>query len=210
MARARAMAGRTVGELADAAGIALPAEARRAKGLVGSLVERALGADAGSSPQPDFRRLGIELKTIPLSREGKPRESTFVCSVDLSTICDADWEGCRVHRKLSRVLWVPVESDRSVLLRERRLGAPVLWSPSAEQQQMLRRDWETLAAIIARGDVDRITGHLGECLQVRPKAASSRVRSLAWDADDLCFEALPRGFYLRASFTETIFRGRFA
>jgi DNA mismatch repair protein MutH len=210
LARARAMAGRNVGELADEAGVPVPSESRRAKGLVGRLVEWTLGADAGSASQPDFRSLGIELKTIPLDLRGKPRESTFVCTVELGSIADIEWEQSRVYRKLSRVLWVPVQSDPSIALPQRRLGTALLWSPSAEQQAALRQDWEQLAGIMGCGDVESITADLGRCLQIRPKAASARSLGRARDADGVGFDTLPRGFYLRASFTETIFRGRFA
>ena len=58
--------------------------------------------------------------------------------------------------------------------------------------------------LIARGEVERITGHFGEALQVRPKAADSRARRLAPDHEGVPSWTLPRGFYLRTRFTESI------
>jgi DNA mismatch repair protein MutH len=99
-----------------------------------------------------------------------------------------------------------VNGERSIPVAERRLGTSFLWSPSAQEQEILRADWEELAGVIGRGDVDRITGRLGRALQVRPKAADSRSRRLGFDSEGIPYAALPRGFYLRARFTESILR----
>ena len=66
LARCHAIAGLTLGELADMANVAIPANLQRHKGWPGMLIEKWLGASAGSKPQQDFPELGIELKTIPI------------------------------------------------------------------------------------------------------------------------------------------------
>jgi DNA mismatch repair protein MutH len=58
--------------------------------------------------------------------------------------------------------------------------------------------------MIASGDVAQITGHLGEVLQVRPKAASGRSRRRAPDEEGAVQWTVPRGFYLRPSFTAMV------
>ena len=208
-ARALDLAGSTLGELGRKLGIAVPQELLRAKGWFGQALELSLGATAGSRAAPDFEALGIELKTLPVGRKGVPCESTFVCTIDLSRIGDVDWPASLVRKKLSRVLWVPVEGAREIPVPERRIGTPLLWSPSPEEEQALRFDWEELAGIIGRGDVENITGHLGRHLQIRPKAASSRSRRRGVDGDGASFAALPRGFYLRATFTAALLAERF-
>jgi DNA mismatch repair protein MutH len=207
--RAKAIAGLTLAELARAAGLAVPGDLRRAKGFVGQLVERALGATSGSRAGPDFETLGIECKTLPLDASGRPVESTFVCTIPLGHVGDIEWEDSPVRAKLRRVLFVPVEGERERAVAERRIGEPFLWSPSADEEADLRFDWDELSGRIGRGDVESITGHLGRYLQVRPKAADSRSRRIARDVDGAAFSALPRGFYLRATFTERVVRARF-
>jgi DNA mismatch repair protein MutH len=209
LARALNLAGSTLGELGRGLGIAVPLELLRAKGWFGQALELSLGATARSRAAPDFEALGIELKTLPIGRKGVPCESTFVCTIDLSRIGDVDWPASLVRKKLSRVLWVPVEGAREIPVPDRRIGTPMLWSPSPEEEQALRFDWEELAGIIGRGDVENITGHLGRHLQVRPKAASSRSRRRGVDGDGASFAALPRGFYLRATFTAALLAERF-
>lgn len=202
--RADALAGLTLGELAGRLGRPVPPDLKRAKGFVGELVELGLGAPAKSRSGPDFAELGVELKTLPVDRRGRPVESTFVCTIPLLSVGDLEWEASPVRAKLARVLFVPVEGEREKPVAERRLGTPLFWSPSAEDERDLKFDWEELSGRIGRGDVESITGHLGRYLQVRPKAADSHARRRAFDAEGVAFAALPRGFYLRALFTERI------
>jgi DNA mismatch repair protein MutH len=208
--RAAALAGLRLSELAARMGAPVPLDLRRAKGFVGSLVERALGASAGSRALPDFPELGIELKTLPVDRVGAPVESTFVCTIPLTEIGQVEWADSRVRRKLSQVLWVPVEGERQIPVGERRIGQALLYRLSAEDEAVLRADWEELAGYIGRGHVETLTGHVGRFLQIRPKAANSYARRVGIDADGAPFAALPKGFYLRPSFTRTLLARHFA
>jgi DNA mismatch repair protein MutH len=208
--RAAALAGMRLAELALGLNAPVPADLRRAKGFVGGLLERALGASAGSRALPDFPELGIELKTLPVDRAGVPVESTFVCTIPLTEIGQVEWADSRVRRKLATVLWVPVEGERNIAVGERRIGQALLYRLTTEDEAVLRADWEELAGLIGRGHVEALTGHVGRFLQIRPKAAHSRARRVGFDADGAPFAALPKGFYLRASFTRTLLERHFA
>lgn len=201
MIRATALAGRTVAEIAMGMGWPLPDDARRAKGYVGMLIEAALGASPEANELPDFLELGIELKTIPLTPQGKPVESTFCCSIDMDAVDRELWETSRLRRRLARVLWMPVTAARFAALPDRRIGKPVIWSPSAKEDTVLRHDWEHIAGVLGAGG--DITAHAGEALQARPKAATAKVRALGIAEDGLT-RRLPLGFYLRTSFTAGI------
>lgn len=210
--RAQSLRGRRLGDLAHDLGVALPADARRSKGFIGMLVERALGAVAGSQPTPDFADLGIELKTIPLSTRGRPAESTFVATIPLSQATELEWSESAVHHKLLRILWVAVEAvpksslraDAPPTLGERRITAVHLWSPSADDEMRLRDDFEDIVGRIALGQADGLTAHLGQYLQARPKAAHAAVRRTMVADDGSWLRCLPLGFYLRAAFTARI------
>lgn len=210
MLRARAMAGATLADLAASLHCAVPPDLRRHKGWVGELIERALGATAGSRPQPDFFEFGVEVKSIPVGHDGRPRESTHVCLISPAEAATAHWEHSLVRRKLARVLWVPVEATPSLPLSRRRIGQAVLWSPSPEQERQLRQDWEELMELVTLGRSDEIRGEQGVYLQVRPKAASGRARARSRDSAGELSEALPRGFYLRATFTAQILASSYA
>ena len=204
--KSRALAGRTVAELAALAGAPPPPhDQRQAKGLVGRLLEAVLGAHAGSASEPDFVQLGIELKSIPLARDGRPLESTFVCTVPLRRMAELEWEGSPVQRKLQRVLWIPLEGARDLGLGERRIGAPRLWSPSRDEAAELRADFELLAGALGRGEGEQLNARAGRYLQVRPKGANRDSRVRGADEHGAPVAMAPRGFYLRTRFTARLF-----
>lgn len=211
IARARQLAGLSLSQVAEKYGVALPTDLRRHKGWSGQLIELALGASAASLPEPDFQQIGVELKTIPVDRQGRPMESTYVCTVPIEEeAMQQRWENCWVKQKLARVLWIPVEGNSEIPLSDRRLGNPLLWSPSAKQESQLRNDWEELMEMICMGQVQKITARFGDVLQIRPKAASSSVRGRAIGEEGQHIRTNPRGFYLRSRFTATLLAHYFA
>lgn len=165
------------------------------KGKVGELLEQLLGA-TGKGAVHDFPELGVELKTIPVDARGRPRESTYVCRISLAEAERAEWETSWVRRKLSHVLLVPI--------CEGVIETPVFWIPSAEQERLLRDDFEELMGLIGRGRIEDLTAHEGEVLQIRPKARDGSVRTTTFDRDGELVSTVPRGFYLRPRFTATL------
>jgi DNA mismatch repair protein MutH len=68
-----------------------------------------------------------------------------------------------------------VEGERTIPLAERRVGAPLLWSPNEEEDRQLRMDWEELMDLIVLGEVERITARHGEVLQLSRKRQQQSV-----------------------------------
>ncbi|MBY6257607.1 DNA mismatch repair endonuclease MutH [Phytobacter diazotrophicus] len=209
LTQAQHLAGYTLGELARLAGLPIPRDLKRDKGWTGILLEQWLGASAGSKPEQDFAALGVELKTIPIDSAGRPLETTFVCVAPLTGNTGVVWETSHVRHKLRRVLWIPIEGSRDIPLAERRVGAPLLWSPSEEEETQLRMDWEELMDLIVLGQVERITARHGEVLQLRPKAANSKALTEAVGAHGEPILTLPRGFYLKKNFTGALLARHF-
>lgn len=204
LAQAQSIAGLTFGELADELHIPVPIDLKRDKGWVGMLLERALGATAGSKAEQDFSHLGVELKTLPINAEGYPLETTFVSLAPLVQNSGVKWENSHVRHKLSCVLWIPIEGSRHIPLRERHIGAPILWKPTAEQERQLKQDWEELMDLIVLGKLDQITARIGEVMQLRPKGANSRAVTKGIGKNGEIIDTLPLGFYLRKEFTAQI------
>ena len=209
LARASALAGYTLGELAQRIAWPVPRDLKRDKGWVGMLLERYLGASAGSKPEQDFADIGVELKTIPIDAAGRPLETTFVCVAPLTGNSGVTWINSHVRHKLHRVLWVPVEGDRAIPLAHRHVGAPLLWSPNEEEERQLQRDWEELMDMIVLGQVEQITARHGEVLQIRPKAANSKALTEGIGLHGQPILTLPRGFYLKKSFTAPLLARHF-
>ena len=204
LSQAQSIAGLTFGELADELHIPVPPDLKRDKGWVGMLLERALGATAGSKAEQDFSHLGVELKTLPINAEGYPLETTFVSLAPLVQNSGVKWENSHVRHKLSCVLWMPIEGSRHIPLRERRIGAPILWKPTAEQERQLKQDWEELMDLIVLGKLEQITARIGEVMQLRPKGANSHAVTKGIGKNGEIIDTLPLGFYLRKEFTANI------
>ncbi|MEY3182432.1 MAG: mismatch repair protein [Pseudomonadota bacterium] len=207
--RAHALAGVSIESVATQAGLRVPTRLHRHKGWIGQLLESVLGADAGNLSCPDFIQLGIELKTLPLSATGKPRESTYVCAINshqLETPTALNWRLSSVYKKLARVLWMPIEADPSIPLGERKFLKPFLWIMSKEEEDVLQRDWEELMEALVLGYADALSAHQGSYLQIRPKAANARVKTAYLNSVGELTQIVPKGFYLRPSFTHLLYQ----
>ena len=202
--RCQNLAGKTLGMIALELGISVPNDLNHHKGWVGNLLEQYLGADAGNKAEPDFVGLGIEMKTLPLNAQGQPKESTYVCTVSMQQTGELSWQDSWVRRKLAHVLWVPVEAETTIRIADRYVGSPWLWQPSQQQSVVLQADWEELMDRIVLGEQSEITAKEGEYLQIRPKAASSKVLVNGVSSLGASEKINPKGFYLRAVFTRQL------
>lgn len=184
-----------------------------AKGLTGQLIEILLGAQAGSKPLPDFPNLGLEVKTLPIDLHGEPKETTYVCTAPLlyknHNNIDYDFQSSLLYKKLSHVLWLPIIINKKSHVKDhwlnRIIGNPFLWQPNKEQFNALKTDWLELTEMLLMGEVEKVSSHYGTVLQIRPKAANSKVLTSAIGADGSKIHTIPRGFYLRTNFTREIY-----
>jgi DNA mismatch repair protein MutH len=201
LARARGLVGASVREVAGSLGLEAGGDAVRTKGAGGAILERALGATGGPGRVHDFPELGVELKTLPVDGRGAPLESTYVCTLSLADAEFQEWADSWVRAKLARVLFVPLVGERGEPWAGRRVAAPLLWSPTPAQEDVLRADFEEVVGLVGAGRVEDLTAHLGRWLQVRPKAAHGGVRTIAFGPEGEPIATVPRGFYLRPRFT---------
>lgn len=202
--RLKTLAGLSLAELYSSLSIA---EVKwQEKGTFGQAIELFLGADAKNEAVPDFKDLGIELKSLPINASGQPKESTFVASINLQRLANETWESSAVCRKLSHVLWLPFESDPTIAYPLRRIGMGFFWKPTESEQECLKHDWQELSDLIVLGRLNEISAKLGRVLQVRPKGANAKSLCNFQDKQGRVIKTLPRGFYLRRSFTSNIMK----
>ncbi|WWP02707.1 MAG: DNA mismatch repair endonuclease MutH [Candidatus Dasytiphilus stammeri] len=192
--RAESIAGYTLGELTLLTHTNIPTNLKYDKGWIGLLMEKILGAYAKNKPEQDFFKIGIELKTIPIDKQGNPLETTFICTLSPTKNIGVTWNNCYVRNKLSRVLWMPIEGDKKTPLALRRVGTPFLWSPSVQEEKALHQDWEELMDLVVCSNPSHITARYGEFLQIRPKSNYRNTKQ----------KINTRGFYLKKNFTAAI------
>jgi len=202
----KSIAGLSLAEVATAHNIKIPDNLLHNKGWVGQLIETALGVVNNSRPEPDFPELGIELKTLPLTLKRQPKESTYVCMAPLTDLTGLNFKDSVLSHKLAQVLWIPIEADKHIPLHQRRIGQGIFWQPNPQQLQLLAEDFQDITDQIALGKVEQITAHQGQVVQLRPKAANSKVLTEAIGPEGEKIMTLPRGFYLRPSFTQSILK----
>ena len=154
--RATLLAGKTVAEIASMQGKSIPENLVQAKGWMGEVLESALGASAGNKAQPDFVNLGIELKTLPINRQGKPLESTYVTTLPLTIRRTITWRESEVYAKLKHVLWIPIISERNMPVCERVIANPFLWQLPTEDEAILATDWQEIIDMVALGQITQL------------------------------------------------------
>lgn len=203
LTHAKQLAGLSIKELALMLSEPLPQSNIQGKGWLGQIVEKYLGATAGNAALPDFVDLGIELKTIPILPNGQPKESTYICTAPIP-ITDGSWNESRVWKKMHKILWVPYLYQENLSFGERIIGMPILWSPSKEIIKILQRDWEELVEKLNLGKFSELTAHLGEYLQIRPKALNSDMQIKVMDENGEWLTTTPKGFYVRTALTKRI------
>ncbi|WWO99541.1 MAG: DNA mismatch repair endonuclease MutH [Candidatus Dasytiphilus stammeri] len=211
LALSQSLAGYNLGDLAAHVGLKIPIDLKSNKGWIGNLIEKCLGVNAKSKPQPDFSNLGIELKTIPINSYGCPLQSTFICSVSLSMNKNIGitWKISNVRHKISRILWVPIEGEKKVPLPLRRVGTPFLWSPNSYEEDIIRCDWEELITLIICGEIENVSTRNGEVLQIRHKAIINNKYPKIIGKDGHSIIIRPLSFYLRKNFTAIILARQF-
>jgi DNA mismatch repair protein MutH len=193
---ARSFAGRSLDEIAPPA----PAAAWN-KGGAGQRLEAALGLSPRFDDVDDPAS-GVEVKTLPfrIDSTGRPRvlEATFVTSATVSLVVHETWATSRARRKLSRVLFVPIERATG------RVGTAFLHEPDAATEAVLRADWEDLADLVARGLGFACSSRRGTILHLRPKARDGSVVTRADVVGENDAVLRPQGFYLRRAFTQAL------
>ena len=120
------------------------------------------------------------------------------------TIHKQSWITSQCYAKLKRLLWIPIEGDTTIPYPHRRIGRGFIWSPNAQQESILSTDWNYLTLQISTGQLETLDARVGTYLQVRPKAADSKSLCFGYDAEGNKIQTLPRGFYLRSSFTQLL------
>lgn len=218
--KAQSLRGFTLDQLTEYLSINTPKSLIHAKGLTGQIIEVLLGANAKSLPIPDFPELNLEIKTIPITSNNIPLETTYICTAPLlpkvnlgskaSNNIDHtnyfDFKQSVVYKKLAHVLWVPIISPDKNKTINRTIGSAFLWQPSSLEFKQLQTDWLELTQMMFMGELEKVSSHFGEVLQIRPKAADSSITTTGISSSGDKISTLPRGFYLRKCFTQSILK----
>jgi len=174
------------------------------KGMIGQFIEEYwFGQKPNSSPLPDFEKVGIELKVIPLIQQTKKiavKERTKVCSIDYKKLIDESWENSHAKLKLNKILFIYYLYESKNLLHSKVMK-------EGTNEIIIRQDWLGVKQDIVDGYAHLLSERQSKVL------AASRAGSGGKDKygveKDLVIQpnqihkekALKRAFSLKSSFT---------
>jgi DNA mismatch repair protein MutH len=196
------------GELGAALGVRWQGSATQNKGWAGNLVDRLVGTDAGSQPEPDLTKLGLEVKTIPIGRGPKVLQPTKVTMLNYRDVFDQDWWESDAFHKLRSVLFVPIVKFDIEHSDEWFIRHPFLWLPPGPVLHQFKQDYDSVRALVVSGDFEKISSAKppngqGTYLHPRPAARNSAVRR-SYKIGNRTARLLPRAWMLRETFTQRL------
>jgi len=175
------------------------------KGGFGNALERYyFGYEPNSRPEPDFAEAEIELKATPLKVVRKKlvaKERLVLGMIDYMTVVSEEWESSSFIKKNSHLLLVFYLHEADKDPRDYVIKIVRMWDFPAEDLEIIRQDWETIADKIRAGLAHELsegdTLYLGACT----KSSNSTVRRSQPNSSE---PAKPRAFSLKASYVNTI------
>lgn len=184
------------------------------KGIIGTIIEEFyFNIMPNNSPLPDFEKVGIELKIIPLIQQKRKiavKERTKVCSINYEKLINEEWQTSHAKTKLNKILFIYYLYDKDNI--EASCVKKVnLWKLGEDKSEMIiEDDW-------LRAKQKVVDGYAHELSEKEFKVlATSRSGSGGKDKNGILkdlvnqpntfFEAkaLKRAFSLKQSFTNQI------
>lgn len=193
--RTKNIEGMTIEQLANILGITMPLDLKYAKGFIGQLIEIALGATGNSNPVHDFPAIGVELKTIPITCDGKPAQNTHICILPDITYGQT-FENSNFYNKIKKVLWLPVQGDKNIPFPQRYIGEGFIWEPSKTDLAILKNDWTEIMNLIALDSINNVSSKIGTYAMISPGGIINNKKQYS--------------FYFRKKFTHKILLEHFS
>ncbi len=172
------------------------------KGLAGLIIEKEwFGIEQNSSQLPDFHKVGIELKIVPLKKTKNGivvKERTKICSINYMTLHDEIWEESHAKEKLNKILFVYYFPDSSDILKSKILKID-LWKLSEESGELfLKDDWHFIQNKVIAGYAHKLSSSDTDSLEASPAGSKKQVPQFNKIYADM---AQKRAFSLKQPFT---------
>ena len=183
----------------------------RGKGRRGQLLEKGyFGYEPNNESEPDFKEIGLELKSCPLKKltskqTYKAKEDLVLAMIDYMLIVHERFETSAFFRKNRKLLLM-------FYLHEEKRKAEDLLFPLVTDYQISERDmpiikddWLTIMKKVQLGKAHELSAGDTHYLAAKTKAADSRV---VREQPNSPIPAKPRAFAYKASFVNVIIERR--
>ncbi len=181
------------------------------KGIIGTIIEEYwFGIKPNSSPKPDFQKVGVELKIIPLIKQKKGlavKERTKVCSISYTKLVSENWQNSHAKEKLNKVLFIYYLYDKNNISNSE-IKKVDLWKlDDGNNELIIKNDWINVQKKVLDGLAHEISEGDSKVLAASRsgsggKDKNGKFRDLVPQANvEISEEALKRAFSLKQSFT---------
>lgn len=113
------------------------------KGIIGNIIETSyFKIKQNSSPLPDFEKVGVELKIIPLTQQINKiavKERTKICSINYQTLINEVWENSHAREKLNKILFIYYLYDKENI-KNSLIKKIDLWELSKDKSEIIIQD----------------------------------------------------------------------
>ena len=201
--RAFSLTGKKIVELCEPFNKFFNEKSKKSKGYLGKILEMYLGASAGNLPIPDFPNLKIELKILPLNKNMLPKSNVKICyNSNMPTQSNYKWDSSIVKLKLNKVLWIPIEADSSIPLRERRICHPFL-SHLKDYENIIKEDYKNITYFLFSGKMEYISANLGKYLILQSISSNKNLTNY-FNFDGDLIRTNFKAFYLKKNYLRKI------
>lgn len=158
--------------LRQACGIEIEKHGYKGKGNFGQLLEKFyFGYEPNSDPEPDFKEVGIELKSSPLKTlkngEYRSKERLVLNIIDYLEVHKEEFESSSFWKKNGHLLLVFYLHDKEEDLLDYLVKLVGDWKYPSEDLKIIKRDWELINLKIRAGKAHELsegdTFYLGAC-----------------------------------------------
>ena len=181
------------------------------KGIIGIIIEEYwFGIKPNSSPKPDFDKVGIELKIIPLIQQQKKvavKERTKVCSIDYKKLIYETWDESHAKEKLNNVLFIYYLYDKENISNSQVKKIDLWKLNEGNNEFIIKQDWLNIQKRVVEGYAHELSEKHSKVLAASRSGAGGKDKN--GKLKDLVIqpnnryeaEALKRAFSLKQSFT---------
>ena len=192
--------GRTIEDV----GAELAAPPSDAKSYSAAVVRRIFGAKDFRTRIVEFEEMGLTPRITRVRDDLMPYEALSFPAFRYRPLLEETWEDSDLLARIEYMLLVPVHGPtKTTPQKDCTLGTPVFWRPSAEELDLIRREWEIYRVEIREKRADRLTpASRTTAIHVRPHARDAR------DTDDApgIGPLVKKSFWLNQPFVRDILR----
>ena len=165
------LTGRTLDELVSGGEIVIGDT--HSKGRFGQIIEEDyFHIPNNSLPEPDFRKVGMELKVAPMKGDGDKMASKERMVLGIINYDEVPEKGFRTFLdKGSHILMVFYHWRENTDVRSYRILKVVDWKPTDEELRLILADWKIIEGYILRGEADLLSERQTKYLAANTKGA---------------------------------------